>query len=114
MSSLTYTTTCSLCGQQFAHNSFVSMIETSPALAIKVMDALRLHMAEKHQKEDAAAQIAAQAFLGLLRTQHYTSQDESAMKLRDYQRWQIFEMVKKSSVPDSKIVEQVSSFVEKL
>ena len=103
---LTYTTRCNLCGQTFNHHSIVDLVGANPEQAGKVFNALREHIEKKHQKEDLAAQLAAQTLLGLLRTRHFTSQDQSANQIREFQRWQLAEMLRATHVPDEKIIEQ--------
>lgn len=109
MSGLSYITTCNLCGQQFTHNGLVGLLHGNLPAAVKVFDGLKRHIESDHKMEDARAQLAAQALLGLLRIQHFSSQDTGAMELRDFQRWQLAEMTRKNHCGDDKIVQQVSA-----
>lgn len=113
MSGVILTTRCEICGQEFEHEQFKSMIESKPQAAFKVMEALARHISEskdkRHQEAEMRASLAANSLLGLLRMQHFTSQDTSAMQIRDVQRFQLMEMVRKNHCPDEKIVQQVTA-----
>lgn len=106
--SLTLFTECKLCGQKFNHYQIADLIESNPGQAMAIYNKFAEHIQKKHPQEDMRAQIAAQSFLGLMRMFHYQSQDDSALQLRDYQRWQIFSMVQKCHVSDEKIAQQVA------